>query len=115
MSNALLVGEIFGQLVVGLICDYLGRKVAIVTTTMMIVIGGILATAAHGTTINGMFWMLTICRGIVGFGTGGKIYSRIPQNAIWLTDQANILPRPLPLLKQQTNIPCLNEVLYSFS
>jgi len=42
---------------------------------MMIVIGGILATAAHGATINGMFWMLTICRGIVGFGTGGKQYS----------------------------------------
>jgi len=73
VSNALLVGEIFGQIVVGLVCDYLGRKVAIVTTTMMIVIGGILATAAHGTTINGMFWMLTICRGIVGFGTGGKL------------------------------------------
>lgn len=53
VSNALLVGEIFGQVTIGLTCDYLGRKFAIVMTTMMIVIGAILATAAHGATING--------------------------------------------------------------
>ena len=34
----------------------------------MIVIGGILATASHGVTIDGMFWMMTVARGIVGFG-----------------------------------------------
>ena len=73
VSNALLVGEIIGQLVIGLTCDYLGRKVAIVATTLMIVLGGILATASHGVTINGMFWMMTISRGIVGFGTGGEV------------------------------------------
>lgn len=53
VSNALLVGEIFGQIVVGLTCDYLGRKTGIVLTTMMIVVGGILATASHGVTTNG--------------------------------------------------------------
>jgi hypothetical protein len=41
---------------------------AIVFTTVMIVVGGILATASHGVTINGMFWMMTVARGIVGFG-----------------------------------------------
>jgi hypothetical protein len=41
---------------------------AIVFTTLMIVIGGILATASHGVTIDGMFWMMTVARGIVGFG-----------------------------------------------
>lgn len=51
-----------------LTCDYLGRKTAIVFTTLMIVVGGILATASHGVTINGMFWMMTVARGIVGFG-----------------------------------------------
>ncbi len=70
VSNALLVGEILGQVVVGLTCDYLGRKVAIIATTLMIVLGGILATASHGVTIDGMFWMLAISRGIVGFGAG---------------------------------------------
>lgn len=72
VSNALLVGEILGQVVVGLSCDYLGRKTAIIMTTLFIVVGGILATAAHGTTTDGMFWMLTVSRGIVGFGTGGE-------------------------------------------
>lgn len=53
VSNSLLVGEIFGQVTVGLACDYLGRKFAIIMTTVMIVIGGILATAAHGVTPDG--------------------------------------------------------------
>ncbi|KAF4452367.1 GIT1-Glycerophosphoinositol transporter also able to mediate low-affinity phosphate transport [Fusarium austroafricanum] len=39
---------------------------------MCIVVGGILAIAAHGTTIDGMFWKLTVARGGVGFGTGGE-------------------------------------------
>jgi hypothetical protein len=34
----------------------------------VIVIGGILATASHGVTIDGMFWMMTVARGIIGFG-----------------------------------------------
>lgn len=70
VSNALLVGEILGQVVVGLTCDYLGRKTAIILTTLLIVLGGIMATASHGVTIDGMFWMLTVSRGIVGFGAG---------------------------------------------
>jgi MFS family permease len=53
VSNALLVGEVFGQIVVGLTCDYFGRKTAIVITTILIVLGGILATASHGATTNG--------------------------------------------------------------
>lgn len=66
VSNALLVGEIIGQITIGLTCDYLGRKFAIIATTLCIVVGGILATASSGHTIYGMFWMLTVSRGIVG-------------------------------------------------
>lgn len=36
VSNSLLVGEILGQLTIGFTCDYLGRKFAIVLTTLMI-------------------------------------------------------------------------------
>ncbi|VEU21561.1 DEKNAAC102406 [Brettanomyces naardenensis] len=72
VSNALLVGAVLGQLCVGLTCDYMGRKWAILTTTSMIVIGSILATASKGKTPNGMFWMLTVARGITGFGVGGE-------------------------------------------
>jgi MFS family permease len=46
VSNSLLVGEIIGQVVVGLICDYVGRKTAMVGTTVLIVVGGILCTCA---------------------------------------------------------------------
>ena len=103
VSNALLVGEIIGQLVIGLTCDYLGRKVAIVTTTAMIVIGGILATASHGITINGMFWMMTISRGIVGFGTGGEY----PASSTSASEAANefTLKKRGPIFILVTNLP----------
>ena len=103
VSNALLVGEIIGQVVIGLTCDYLGRKVAIITTTLMIVIGGILATAAHGVTINGMFWMLTIARGIVGFGTGGEY----PASSTSASEAANeyTLKNRGPIFILVTNLP----------
>ncbi|KAL9068108.1 MAG: hypothetical protein Q9161_006461 [Pseudevernia consocians] len=103
VSNALLVGEIIGQIVIGLTCDYLGRKVAIVTTTAMIVIGGILATASHGVTINGMFWMMTISRGIVGFGTGGEY----PASSTSASEAANelTLKKRGPIFILVTNLP----------
>jgi len=30
-----------------------------------------MATASNGITVSGMFWMLTVSRGVVGFGAGG--------------------------------------------
>ena len=53
VSNSLLVGAVFGQIAVGLTCDYLGRKFAIVVTTAMLVVGGILATASSGASVEG--------------------------------------------------------------
>lgn len=50
----------------------MGRKVAIILTTGMIILGLILSASANGYTISGMFWMLTIARGITGYGTGGE-------------------------------------------
>ena len=72
VSNALLIGEIMGQISIGLSCDYLGRKTAIIITTGMIILGLALCAGASGTSIGGMFWMLTVARGITGFGTGGE-------------------------------------------
>lgn len=72
VSNSLLIGQIVGQIVIGLTCDYMGRKWAITTTTLLIVIGGIMSTAAHGVTTTGMFWMIVISRGVIGFGAGGE-------------------------------------------
>lgn len=103
VSNSLLVGEIFGQVTIGLTCDYLGRKFAIVLTTMMIVVGGILATVAHGVTINGMFWMMTVARGIVGFGVGGEY----PASSTSASEAANehALSKRGPMFILVTNLP----------
>lgn len=58
------------QVFVGLICDRIGRKVALVSTTALIVVGAILATAAHGAggSVSGLFWFLTIARYVIPFG-----------------------------------------------
>ncbi|KAH0585784.1 hypothetical protein H2248_007077 [Termitomyces sp. 'cryptogamus'] len=48
VSNSLLIGAIIGQVFVGLVCDRIGRKAGLVFTTALIVLGTILATAAHG-------------------------------------------------------------------
>lgn len=46
----------------------MGRKVALVSTTLVIVLGATLGTAAHGTNGSplGLFWFLTVARGITG-------------------------------------------------
>jgi MFS family permease len=51
-------------MLVGLICDRIGRKVALVSTTALIVLGAALATAAHGAggSPAGLFWFLTFAR-----------------------------------------------------
>lgn len=74
VSNALLVGAIIGQVFVGLICDRIGRKTALVATTFLIVVGATLGTAAHGAhgSVDGLFWFLTFSRGITGVGVGGE-------------------------------------------
>ena len=46
----------------------MGRKFALVGTTLLIALGATLATAAHGANGSalGLFWFLTIARGITG-------------------------------------------------
>ena len=60
------LGAIIGQLFVGLICDRMGRKVALVFTTLLIVLGAALGTAAYGDSAKRLFWFLTVTRGITG-------------------------------------------------
>ncbi|CAO3597852.1 unnamed protein product [Absidia cylindrospora] len=72
ISNALLIGDIVGMLVFGLVIDRLGRKFGIVLSTFFVCLGIILATASSGTTPNGLIWMLIIARGVTGFGCGAE-------------------------------------------
>lgn len=74
LSNALLVGAVLGQVSVGVVCDRVGRKSAIVLSTLLLTIGAIFATGAapiHGSVSN-LFWWLTIARGCTGYGVGAE-------------------------------------------
>ncbi|KAH0846129.1 hypothetical protein FOPE_12201 [Fonsecaea pedrosoi] len=72
LSNAYLIGKIFGMLFFGFLIDRIGRRTGIVFATFFLILGIVLATAAHGTTELGMFWMMIIARGVAGFGAGGE-------------------------------------------
>lgn len=72
LSNSYLIGEIFGMLFFGFLIDRIGRRTGIVFATLFLVLGIVLATAAHGTSQLGMFWMMIVARGIAGFGAGGE-------------------------------------------
>lgn len=77
MSNAFLIGEVFGMLFFGWGIDKLGRRSGIFWATAFLVLGIVLATAAHGTSNTGMFWMMIIGRGVAGFGAGGRFCNMI--------------------------------------
>ncbi|KAF7196567.1 Glycerophosphoinositol permease 1 [Pseudocercospora fuligena] len=72
LSNSYLIGEIFGMLFFGFVIDKIGRRTGIVFATFFLVLGIVLATAAHGYSQLGMFWMMIVARGIAGFGAGGE-------------------------------------------
>ncbi|KAJ5462096.1 uncharacterized protein N7458_003648 [Penicillium daleae] len=72
LSNSYLIGEIFGMLFFGVLIDRIGRRTGVITATAFLILGVVLATAAHGTTQLGMFWMMVVARGIAGFGAGGE-------------------------------------------
>lgn len=72
VSNASLVGTIFGQVAVGIMADRMNRKQAVVLGTCFLVLGTVMCAAAHGKSIKGMFWMLIIFRGVTGFGIGAE-------------------------------------------
>lgn len=72
LTNAFIIGLILGMLTFGFISDRLGRKSGAVLTTLFLSIGIIMTAVSHGTNDSGLFWMLTISRGIAGFGAGGE-------------------------------------------
>lgn len=85
VSNAALVGIIFGQFFMGIAADYYSRKSCILVATAILVIGSALCAASHGTTVPGMFWMLTVMRGLVGIGVGAEY----PTSTLSANESAN--------------------------
>ena len=85
VSNASTVGTIFGQVIIGVANDYLGRKKSILIATLFLILGTIMCAASHGKTINGLLWMLTISRGVTGFGIGAEY----PSSSVSASEAAN--------------------------
>lgn len=48
LSNSYLIGEIVGMLFFGVLIDRIGRRTGIVVATVFLILGIVLATAAHG-------------------------------------------------------------------
>jgi MFS family permease len=85
VSNASLIATIFGQVTIGLTADYIGRKWSIVTGSVFLIVGTVMCAASHGKTVEGMFWMLIISRGVTGFGIGAEY----PSSSVSASEAAN--------------------------
>ena len=72
LSNSYLIGEIVGMLGFGYIIDKIGRRTGVFFATLLLILGVVIATAAHGTSQRGMFWMMIFGRGLAGVGAGGE-------------------------------------------
>jgi MFS family permease len=55
-----------------LIIDRVGRKIGLVVTTLLVIVGAALSSASSGTTATGLLWMMIISRGVLGVGVGGE-------------------------------------------
>ncbi|KAL0939821.1 uncharacterized protein CTRU02_206431 [Colletotrichum truncatum] len=97
LSNSILIGDIFGMLIFGLCIDKFGRRVGIILTTLFLVLGIVIATAAHGTTVEGMFWMMVIGRGVAGVGAGGE-YTVCTSQALECADSTEAMRKKRGML-----------------
>ncbi|WAO92151.1 MFS domain-containing protein [Fusarium falciforme] len=92
LSNSILIGDIFGMLFFGLCIDRFGRRIGIFLTTFFLVLGIIIATASHGVTVEGMFWMMVIGRGVAGVGAGGE-YAVCTAQAVECADSTEAMQK----------------------
>lgn len=48
----------------GLVIDRVGRKIGLVSTTFLVILGATLCAASSGTSPTGLIWMMIISRGV---------------------------------------------------
>lgn len=87
MSNAYLIGEIFGMLFFGFLIDKIGRRTGVFFATLFLILGVVIATAAHGYSQLGLFWMIIVGRGVAGFGAGGELSVSKPSSFLTIIDR----------------------------
>lgn len=72
VSAAALVGAVVGQLMFGYLGDVFGRRVNMIATCGLLIVGGLLCTIAYGGSDQGTLWFLVAARFILGIGIGGE-------------------------------------------
>ncbi|RLN46636.1 hypothetical protein BBJ29_009908, partial [Phytophthora kernoviae] len=72
VSADAIVGAVIGQLGFGFLGDVFGRKVNMVFTCCLLIIGGILHAAAYAGDGRSTLWFLVAARIILGVGIGGE-------------------------------------------
>lgn len=50
----------------------MGRKIGLIATTFLVILGAALSAASSGKTATGLLWMMIIARGVIGVGVGGE-------------------------------------------
>lgn len=70
VASCSLVGAIMGQLTFGYIGDAIGRKRAMIFT-LLLSIGGALASAVLPWGVESIYYILAVCRFVLGLGVGG--------------------------------------------
>lgn len=72
ISNAAIIGQIFGQLAFGFIVDKFGRKVGLLGCTILVVVGALSSSIPFSNSFLVTTWIITISRFILGIGVGGE-------------------------------------------
>ncbi|KAF0683075.1 Aste57867_24855 [Aphanomyces stellatus] len=72
VSAAALIGAVIGQILFGYLADVLGRRVCMIMTCAILILGGVICALASGGSPTGTLWVLVVARGILGVGIGGE-------------------------------------------
>ncbi|KAG9399967.1 hypothetical protein AC1031_011433 [Aphanomyces cochlioides] len=72
VSAAALIGAVIGQIVFGYLADILGRRINMIITCGILILGGVICALASGGSPTNTLWILVVARGILGVGIGGE-------------------------------------------
>ncbi|KAG6587227.1 putative inorganic phosphate transporter [Phytophthora cinnamomi] len=72
VSAAAIIGAVIGQLLFGFLGDVFGRRVNMIATCVLLIVGSILCTVAYGGSGSATLWFLVGARIILGIGIGGE-------------------------------------------
>ena len=72
IAGAVLAGSVVGQLLFGVLADYIGRRKGFIATLSLLIVGAAMSAAAVDTKHMSVFAMLALWRFVLGVGIGGE-------------------------------------------